>query len=212
MAPASPAALIRLSGLLVPLLSLGYALVLGVGLASLPTPAHPIQDPWFTLMELLILAIAPAMVVFLVALHGRVALENKPAALLGVVFMSLCAVVTCGVHFSILALSRQPEIAAAPWASLVFSFTWPSLAYALDILAWDFFFPLAALFAALALRGEYGHGAARVLLLAAAILAFLGLAGVPMENMNVRNIGIIGYVVLFPVATALVARGRWRPQ
>lgn len=199
--------MIRLSGFLLPLLALAYALVLVAGLATLPTPAHPIQDPWFTLMELLILAIAPAMVVFAVALHDCVAAENKPAALLSVVFISLCAAMTCSVHFSILALSREPEIAAADWAPLVFSFTWPSLAYALDILAWDFFFPLGALFAALSLSGESGHGAARSLMLAAALLAFLGLAGVPLENMNIRNIGIIGYVVLFPLATALVAHG-----
>jgi hypothetical protein len=200
------------AGALVPALCLLYALVLVVGLATLPTPEHPIQDPWFTLMELLILAIAPAMVIFTVALHGCVAAENRHAALLGVIFMSLCAGVTSCVHFSILVLSRQPEIAAAEWAPLVFSFTWPSLAYALDILAWDFFFALAALFAALALRNESGHGVARVLLFAAAILAFIGLAGVPLANMSVRNIGIIGYVVLFPVATALVARAQRSTQ
>lgn len=205
-AEASSIRLMAVAGALVPLLSLAYALVLVVGLATLPTPAHPIQDPWFTLMELLILAIAPAMVLFAVALHGCVAAENRHAALLSVIFMSLCAVVTCSVHFSILVLSRQPEIAAAEWAPLVFSFTWPSLAYALDILAWDFFFALAALFAALALRNETGHEVARRFLFAAAILALIGLAGVPLENMSVRNIGIIGYVVLFPVATALVAR------
>jgi hypothetical protein len=200
------------AGALVPLFSLAYALVLVVGLATLPTPAHPIQDPWFTLMELLILAIAPAMVVFTVALHGCVASENRHVALLGIIFMSLCAGVTCCVHFSILVLSRQPEIAAAEWAPLVLSFNWPSLAYALDILAWDFFFALAAFFAALALRGECGQGVPRGLLFAAAALSFLGLAGVPLGDMSVRNIGIVGYVVLFPIATALVARAQRRTR
>jgi len=198
--------LIRLSGFLVALLSLAYAGALIAGLATLPTPAHPIQDPWFTLMELLILAIAPAMVTFLVALHGCVAAENRPAALLAVIFMGMCAVVTCSVHFSVLVLSRQPAIAAAEWAPLVFGFTWPSLAYALDILAWDFFFALAALFAAMALRHENRHRTAGRLFLAAALLAFVGLAGIPLENMNIRNVGIIGYVVLFPVAAVLVAQ------
>ena len=37
------------------------------------------------------------------------------------------------------------------------------------------------------------------------LLAFIGLAGIPLENMNIRNIGIIGYVVLFPVAAVLLA-------
>ena len=200
--------LIRVSGFLVALLSVAYALVLVLGLATLPTPAHPIQDPWFTLMELLILAIAPAMVVFVVALHDHVPDKHRPAALLSVVFMSVCAAVTCCVHFSILVLSRQPAIAAAEWAPLVFSFTWPSLVYALDILAWDFFFPLAALCAALALRQDPHQGIARMLLLGAALFAFVGLVGIPLENMNIRNVGIIGYVILFPAATALIAYGQ----
>ena len=38
-----------------------------------------------------------------------------------------------------------------------------------------------------------------------AALAFVGLAGIPMANMNIRNIGIIGYVVLFPIATVMLA-------
>jgi len=210
MALTGPRVMIRASGFLVALLSVAYALVLVVGLATLPTPAHSIQDPWFTLMELLILAIAPAMVVFAVALHAYVPGEHRAVALLSVIFMSLCAVVTCCVHFSILVLSRQPAIAAADWAPLVFGFSWPSLAYALDILAWDFFFPCAAFFAALALGKDSRHGVARMLLFAAALLAFLGLAGVPLENMNIRNIGIVGYVVLFPAAAALVARAQRR--
>jgi hypothetical protein len=35
--------------------------------------------------------------------------------------------------------------------------------------------------------------------------AFVGLLGVPLANMNVRNIGIIGYVLLFPCATVMLA-------
>jgi len=44
----------------------------------------------------------------------------------------------------------------------------------------------------------------RRLLFASAALSFVGLAGVPMANMYVRNIGILGYAVLFPVAAALM--------
>jgi hypothetical protein len=181
-----------------------YVAVLSVGLLTLPSSEHQIQEPWFRLMELLIIAIASAMVALTVALHAIASPEHRPMALLGIVFLSLCAVVTCAVHFSILVLSRHPAFDGA-WHHLVFSFRWPSLAYVLDILAWDFFFPLGALFAALAVQGAGLARAARVLMIVSSILALLGLLGVPLANMQVRNIGIFGYAVLFPIAAALLA-------
>lgn len=192
-------------GYLIAILSAVYAAVLTIGLLTLPTPEHPIQNPWFTIMELLILILAPVMVVFTTLLHAWVPPARKPAALLGVVFMGMCAVVTCSVHFAVLTLSRQPAFMGADWATLVFSFTWPSVVYALDILAWDIFFPLSALSIALALQGAVQIKALQMLFIGSALLAFVGLTGIPLENMNIRNIGIIGYVVLFPCGTALLA-------
>ena len=88
----------------------------------------------------------------------------------------------------------------------MFAFRWPSVAYALDILAWDVFFPIGAACTALALRGLTGLRLERRLFGASAVLAVLGLAGVPLAEMAVRNVGIVGYAVLFPVAAALIAR------
>lgn len=196
---------VTVAGAGIGLLSLGYAVVLSAGLLTLPSPAHPIQDPWFTAMEALILLIAPAMLAFLVAMHRWVPEQRRSNALLSVVFMALCCGVTCSVHFTILFLAREPALAAQPWASWVFSFRWPSVVYALDILAWDFFFPLAALFAARSVRGTSLGGRVQALLMASAVLAFLGLLGVPLADMNVRNVGIVGYAVLFPIAASLAA-------
>jgi hypothetical protein len=193
------------AGYLIAILSAVYAAVLTVGLLTLPTPEHPIQNPWFTIMELLILMLAPGMVVFSTALHAWVTPARKPFALLGIVFMGMCAVVTCSVHFAVLTLSRQPAFVVTDWTLLVFSFTWPSVVYALDILAWDVFFPFSAFSIALALQGIAQAKAIQMLFIVSAVLAFAGLAGIPLENMNIRNIGIIGYVVLFPCGTALLA-------
>jgi len=74
-----------------------------------------------------------------------------------------------------------------------------------DIPAWDLFFPVAALCAAPVVQGEGLARLARGLLFASAALALAGMAGVPLATMNVRNIGIIGYVVLFPIAAVLLA-------
>lgn len=195
----------RVAGFALAVLSAAYAAVLVIGLLTLPSPAHPIQDPWFTVMEVLILAIAPVIVAFSVGLHARACVGRKPVAVLGVVFMSMCAVVTSCVHFAVLTLSRHEAFAGADWSSLAFSFTWPSLAYALDILAWDVFFALGAFCAALTVPRTGRAGAARVMFLGSAMLAFVGLVGVPMASMAVRNTGIIGYVVLFPLGAALMA-------
>ena len=194
-----------LAGRAVALLSVAYAVVLGAGLFTLPPPTSPIQDPWFTAMELLILALAPAMVAFAVGLQAWSPEGQRPYAQLGIVFMGMCAVVTSGVHFAVLTLSRQPAFDTGSWQTLVFAFRWPSVVYALDILAWDVFFPLAALCAALAIPGPGLAGLARRLLYASAALAFIGLAGLPSGNMDLRNIGILGYVVLYPIAAVLLA-------
>lgn len=193
------------AGFAVAVLCVVYAAVLTIGLATLPSPDQPIENPWFTMMEVLILAIAPGMVAFTVGLYAWASAENKSFALLSVLFMSMCAVVTSCVHFTVLTLSHHPAYANSDWAPLVFSFRWPSVAYALEILAWDLFFPLAAIFAAFAVRGSGRASLVRALLFGSAALAFIGLAGVPLANMNIRNIGIIGYVVLFPIATVLLA-------
>jgi hypothetical protein len=199
--------LLRASGFAVASLCLVYAVVLALGLLSLPGRDQPIQQPWFTLMELLILLIAPAMVVFSVAVHGIAAHDRKPVALLGVVFMSLCAGLTCAVHFSILTLSRQPGYADAHWARQVFAFEWPSLVYALDILAWDVFFALGALFLGGAVTGCGRAAFARKLLYLSAALALIGLIGLPLADMQLRNIGILGYAVVFPAAAWMLANG-----
>jgi hypothetical protein len=52
------------------------------------------------------------------------------------------------VHFVILSVSRHVEFAGLAWAPLLLSFKWPSVAYALDILAWDVFVGLSMLCAA----------------------------------------------------------------
>lgn len=189
-----------------------YAAVLAIGLAQLPTPQHPIQDPWFTAMELLILAIAPVLVAFAATLAAAAGPARRVPATLALVFFALCAGLTCAVHFLVLVLARHPAFAAFPsaeGAARLFAFTWPSILYALDILAWDFFFALGALAAALAVDARGTQDArrrwARRLMLASSALAFAGLAGVPLADMGVRNIGIAGYVLLFPLAAWLLA-------
>jgi hypothetical protein len=184
------------------LLTGAYTLTLAAGLRSLASPLQPIGDPYFAALEILILLLVPCIVVLLVAVHAWAPAPAKVLTLTALVFACLLAGVTCSLHFVILTVGRHPALADAPGLSWLLSFTWPSVAYALDILAWDVFFALAVLFAAPAFGGSGLAKAVRVLLVASGALALAGLSGVAAGDMGLRNIGILGYAVVFPVATA----------
>jgi hypothetical protein len=187
------------------ILLVAYAVALIVGLASLESPQQPIGDPIFTILEVLIITMMPAMVALMVAVHAWAPRSAKTLSLTSLIFMSLLAGVTCSLHFMILTLSRQPEFSGQPWLPLVFSFEWPSVAYALDILAWDLFFPLSMLFAAPVFSGSRLAVWIRVLMIASGVIALAGLIGVVAGDMQLRNIGIVGYVGVFLIVAALLA-------
>lgn len=193
------------SALGVALLCPVYAVTLVGGLLSLRAPLDPIGDPFFSILEILIMLLAPLMVVLTAVIHAWAPEKVKVFGLISLVFMSLLAVVTCGVHFVILTVSRDASVATLTWAPLFLSFKWPSVVYALDILAWDILFALSAFFAACVFDGSRLAKWIRGLLWSSGALAFLGLAGVAFGDMQLRNIGILGYVGVFPIAALLLA-------
>src|SRR5215212_6552450 len=193
------------SGSATVILLVAYAVTLIVGLASLGSPQEPIGDPMFTILEILIITMMPAMVALMVAVHSWAPMHAKTLSLTSVVFMGLLAGVTCSLHFVILTLGRQPEFTGQPWLPLVLSFNWPSVAYALDILGWDVFFALSMLFAAPVFWGSRLAAWIRVLVIASGALALAGLSGVVVGEMQLRNIGIVGYVGVFLIVAALLA-------
>lgn len=184
-------------------LTFAYVLVLGAGLLSLTDKNAQISDPWFSLLEILILLIAPLFVSLFAALHDWAPPTAKTLSRVALCFALLLAGVTCCVHFTILTVSRA-TVADEGMGDLLFAFKWPSAAYALDILAWDVFFPLAALFAAPLFFGSPLRTTIRFILIASGLLALAGLSGVVLNDMQWRNIGIIGYAIVFPIAAALI--------
>lgn len=186
-------------------LIVAYAIVLLIGFVTLPGPEVPIGDPWFTLLELLILALMPCILATMAAVHVSAPADRGAFSLLAFGFACLLTAVTCVLHFCVLTLSRQPAIAAQAGASLFLAFRWPSLVYALDILAWDVFFPLMAFAAAFAFTGWRLDRWIRWLLVVSGGLAVIGLLGVVTGDMQIRNIGIVGYVGVFLPAVILMA-------
>ena len=183
-------------------LECAYAITLVLGLTALEAASDPIGDPYFTIMELLIIAMMPAFIVLTITIHTICGLLRRHYALAATIFVTILAALTSSVHASILVLSRDPAFAGM---SDVFSFEWPSLVYVLDILAWDFFFGFYAVFLALSFERNGLEGWIRRVLFLSGILALAGLLGVAVGDMNIRNIGIVGYVGVFTIAAILVA-------
>ena len=125
-----------------------YAVITTLGFLSLQSPQDPIGEPFVTLMELLIVLMAPFYIISMVAIHAYALPEQKLYSLLALIFMILLAALTSCIHFIVLTVGPQLAATGLSWAPLFFSWKWPSVAYAIDILAWDWFFALALLFAA----------------------------------------------------------------
>jgi hypothetical protein len=186
------------------ILLVAYAVTTALGFLSLKSPQDPIGDPYFTIMELLIVITAPLMIVAMVAVHAYAPHEAKAYSFTALVFMILLVGITSSVHFVILTVGRQIEAIGSTWAQLLLSFSWPSVAYALDILAWDWFFALSMLFAAPVFKVGRLEKTVRILMIVSGSLSLAGLIGVPLADMQVRNIGIIGYGVVAPIVFLLL--------
>ncbi len=185
-------------------LGIFYAIVTAIGLLSLQSSHDPIGNPYFTIMEILSILIALLMTISLVAVHYFAAPADKFFSFSSLIFMLVATGITSGVHFLILAVSHSAEAEQLSNFSFFFSFRWPSVVYALDILAWDLFFGLSMLFLAPVFMKGRLEKKLRTLLIISGILSLIGLIGVPLQNLNIRNIGIIGYAVVAPVAFLLI--------
>ena len=83
---------------------------------------------------------------------------------------------------------------------------WPSRAYAAELLAWDVFLGLALLFAAPVFEGGGPERAVRRGLLACGALCLAGAVGPAVGNMRLQLVGVLGYAVVLPVVSVLLAR------
>ncbi len=182
-----------------------YAIITFVGLVSLKSPQQPIPDPSNLLMELLIVVMAPLYVAVMVAVHVYADRNVKAYSLMALALMIVCAAITSSVHFVMLTVSRQVAFTSVSWMPLFLSWKWPSVIYALDILAWDWFWGLSLLFAALVFKGSRLQTAVRIAMAVSGVLSLAGLLFLPFGDMQLRMIGIFGYAGLGPVVFLLVA-------
>ncbi|HEX5655132.1 MAG TPA: hypothetical protein VFX58_18780 [Chitinophagaceae bacterium] len=193
-------------------LGIFYVTITVIGLFSLESPQDSIGDPYFTIMEVLSILIALLMAISMAAVHCYASPGDKIYSLIALILMFITTGITSSVHFLILSLSHSLEVDQLPGYSFFFSFKWPSAVYALDILAWDFFFALSMLFAAPVFKKDRFEGNLKTVLVICGTLSLIGLIGIPLQNMQIRNIGILGYAVVGPAAFLLIGRIIGRPN
>jgi hypothetical protein len=134
-----------------------YVIVGIIGVVARPPGSHALRqvDPYLAILEALIMLAAVGLVVMMAAVYGCGPSERKICSLAALAFMISFAVLTCSIHFASLSVGRQidPKALAVLFQQLSVN-SWPALAMAVELLAWDFFMGLSLLFAAPVFRGD----------------------------------------------------------
>jgi hypothetical protein len=176
-------------------LGVAYLVVIVAGFITNRNLKDPVKDPHLAVAEILILLMTPVLLALSAAIHYGAPADARPYTLISLGWMVAAVTTTATVHFVELTVARRLTADDFPAHDQVFGFRWPSILYAVDIVAWDFFFALALLFAVPAFEDE---PAVQLGLLASGLLSLGGLVGPAMGRISWRAIGIIGYAVIFP--------------
>lgn len=176
-------------------LGVAYVVVIVAGFVANRNLKDPVKDPHLAIAEVLILVMAPVMLTLSVSIHYSAAPDDRPYTLISLGWMVAAVTTTAIVHFVELTVTRRVPSEELPAYDRVFGFRWPSILYAIDIVAWDIFFALALLFAAPAFDSDQ---AVQVGLIASGMLSLVGLIGPVIGRIAWRGFGIFGYAVVFP--------------
>src|SRR6202022_1154324 len=126
-------------------MGIAYVVTMVAGFVAAGNLTDPVKDPHLAIMELLILVQAPMIIVMFGVIHAAAGRANRVLSPSAFALFCLMAGITISVHFVLLTFGRQVSAAAVPGFTQLFSWQWPSVFYALDILAWDFCFGLSLL-------------------------------------------------------------------
>ena len=175
-----------------------YAVTMAVGFTAMGNLSKPLEDPYLAIMEVLILVMAPVLVLLAVVIHACAPDGTKTYSMTALGWMLLVAGFTMTVHLVQLTVVRRIDPGAIHGFQYLFNWHWPSVLYGVDIVAWDIFFALALLFAAPVFRAA-GHMAVRNGLLIAGAMSLVGIIGPAVNQIALRQIGIIGYAIVWPI-------------
>jgi hypothetical protein len=184
-------------------LTTGIAWLVRAG-ANSPEPLQP-EQPYLAILEFLLLLSIPPLVTLMAAIHAYAAPEHKTLGLAALAFTCMFAVVTMGVHFARLVVLRQAPPEAVPEIAVVRLYPWPSVALALDLLAWDLLLGLALLSAAPVFRAGRLPTAVRIAMTLCGVLCVTGFLGPALGVMQLQYLAIAGYTVGLMITCTLLA-------
>jgi hypothetical protein len=173
-----------------------YAITVAVGMYTAGF-TNPIVNPILAIMEALTLVAAPLLVILMSSIHFTTQPDFKVYSLIALAFMILVAGLTSAVHFIGLTALRQTGTEGI---------VWPSMLYAVELLAWDIFLGLSLLFAAPVFQGEGLKRKIRSTLIITGVLCITGILGPVTGNMRLQFISVLGYGVFLPVVWLMIAR------
>jgi hypothetical protein len=186
-------------------LTVVYSADFVTGFAALGNLHDPLPDPYLAIGEVLILVMAPVLVALMLAVHACAPDRATSFTLVALGWMLAAAASTITVHVVELSVARHVDPDSFPGYSRIFDFQWPSLLYAVDIVAWDVFFGLALLFAVPAFRRGSDTAARRGLIVSGS-MCLLGVIGPLTGAIAWRAIGIFGYTLVFAATCIPLAR------
>jgi hypothetical protein len=162
-------------------------------------------DPFLAILESLIVQSAPVLVILMASVHATAPRDRKTLTRAALAFMTIFAALTSSVHFMQLTAVRQMASQGMPVPSLFQFYPWPSLMFALDLLAWDVFLGLALLLAAPAFRGGKLQAVIRVVMTISGALCLAGTLGPILGDLRLQYMGIAGYAGGLPLVCVLLA-------
>lgn len=187
-----------------------YAVTMVIGFAAMGNLSKPLVDPYLAIMEVLILVMAPILVLLFAIIHACAPDGTKTYSITALGWILLMAGFTMTVHLVQLTVVRHIDPTAIQGFHYLFDWQWPSVLYGVDTVAWDIFFGLALLFAAPVFHAS-GHMAVRNGMLIAGAMSVIGIIGPAVNHIGLRQIGIIGYAIVWPIVCLPLARAFAQP-
>lgn len=187
-------------------LAIGYITALAF---AIMTGGLPLQEPLESLIALIVLGAAPALVLLASTVHLAVSPERHGATLPGLAFMVIFAVLTSVNRYVQLTVVRQSDAGAE--IDLIRPYAWPSVMAAIEILGWGLFLGLSLLCLAEAFRKSQGERMLSGTLAVSGLLCLGPFAALLTGFLPLMTLGVIAWGPGLALICVLLARWFARP-
>jgi len=165
------------------------------------------SEPYLAILETLLFMMNPALVALFAGIHAYAPADKKTCSLVAFGFVLLMVALTSCVHFIQLVVVRRT---ASVMVADAFKFYPPdgrlTPMFAADMLAWDFFFGFALLFAAPVFKGDRLQNTIRTGLIVCGLFCLAGVSFPVSGDARMQLPAILGYAFGFPFVCLLIAK------